>query len=260
MKKFIYIIAEGVLDVVFVTEVLRRCFKGEVVREKSALPQEAFRWLKQFKWPVGEDIVRKAVPAPAFVRCGDYFFALRNAQSISNIERTLNADMEAFLRLSWRPDDICIFFDADDKDPTVCFGDFADLLRKIGYPSPLTLDMLLEVNKLRAGIFAFPGEGKKGTREDILCPLATERFPNLERHAERYVQKWDEENGCGGEDFKELRRPAGKSKAVLSSMTALLKPGKSIIASIEDQNWIPDEPECCEVLAPFLRFLTMLLK
>lgn len=60
-------------------------------------------------------------------------------------------------------------------------------------------------------------------------------------------------------DFKELHRPAAKSKAVLSSMTALLKPGKSIIASLEDQDWIPDEFEQCDTLVPFLRFLKELL-
>ena len=259
MKKFIYIIAEGVLDVVFATEVLRRCFGGTVVGEKSALPQEASRWLEQFKWPVGDDIARKAVPAPAFILCGERFIAMRNAQGISRIGKTLNADTESFLRLRWNPDALCILLDADEEEPGTRFGEFAALIENAGYPRPESLDVPMENNGVRSAVFSFPGDGQRGTLEDVLRPLACARFPGLAQHAERYVETWIRTEDAGSHDFKELRRPAAKSKALLSSMTALLKPGKSIIVSLEDQNWIPEEFERCDALVPFLRFLKELL-
>ena len=66
-------------------------------------------------------------------------------------------------------------------------------------------------------------------------PLADARFQTLASHAATYVANWPSDQSA---DFSELRNPSGRKKARVSAITALLKPGNSPIASIEDQGWI----------------------
>ncbi|MEW6742327.1 MAG: DUF3226 domain-containing protein [Planctomycetota bacterium] len=260
MSNFTYIVAEGVLDVVVLTQVLKHGFAFAVVERKSDLPGLAARWLTQFKWPVGNDIARRSVPAPAFLLKDGWVIGLRNAQGLDNIKKTVRADTEAFLRLPWMPAAMGIVLDADDTPPANRFPDFAALLQTHGYPRPAALDTIARSGELRAGVFAFPGKGRPGTLEDILVPLGATRFPILSRHAERYVADWRSTDDAQTDaDFKELRSPSGPKKARLSAAVALLKPAKALPASIEDQGWVPADPRCCDALKPLMGFLDQLL-
>ncbi|ACL06558.1 hypothetical protein Dalk_4882 [Desulfatibacillum aliphaticivorans] len=255
MSGYSYMIAEGVLDVVFLAQILK-AFGYGIVRKKSNLPEPAQNWLNQFKWPVDDNIERKAVPAPAILHCDAKLIAIRNAQGLSKVRETLEADMEAFLRLKWKPDSLAIILDADDKTPKERFAEFAPMIREAGYPEPANLEEVANADELRSGIFSFPGDGRQGTIEDVLMPLSELRFPELSKHAEQYVQSWREKEGAPeGKDFKEFRKPSGPLKARLSAAAALLKPGKPLNASIEDQKWIPDNLDECEELTALVGFL-----
>ena len=51
---------------------------------------------------------------------------------------------------------------------------------------------------------------------------------SAERHAPELLQ----------EDLVELRKPAGRKKATIASIAAVLKPGKAIQTSIQDNRWL----------------------
>lgn len=256
MKQFVYIIAEGTLDVVVLTQILEQMLSLEIVKEKSVLPPEANAWLDQFKWPHEGAISRRAVPAPAFLQNNDFIVGIRNAEGIDKIRRVMNADSEFFLRINWTPSCAAIILDADDDLPINRFADFAELLHEYGYPKPLLLEEIASIEARRAGVFALPGAGKSGTLEDILLPLAGIRFPELKKHAEKYVQDWiSVQLAQVGRDHKELNKPSGYKKAQLSSMVALLKPAKPLVSSIEDQKWLPEKLRDCIELEPLIQFL-----
>ncbi len=42
------------------------------------------------------------------------------------------------------------------------------------------------------------------------------------------------------EDLKELRKPAGRNKAVIGSMASILRPGRAVQVSIQDNRWLRD--------------------
>jgi hypothetical protein len=262
MKTFVYVVTEGVLDVTFLVQILCAYCGGRVLRKKSDLPEKASLWLSSFKWPAGENIARRAVPAPAFLQFEETgcFMGIRNAEGLSNIQKTVSADMIAFSRMQWEPETFAIILDSDDIPPAKRFAEFLPLLHKHNYPLPSDLEEIAESEKLRSGIFAFPGKKREGTLEDLLLPLAAHRFPSLAHAATRYVEDWLRTDHATLQDFKEARLPSGRKKAILSSMTSLLKPAKPIIASIEDQKWLPETPETCLELEPFLRFLKSLLQ
>ena len=260
MSSFVYIITEGVLDVVFISQVLCCGFGGEIIQRKNRLPERARQWLNQFRWPVGDDIARRAVPAPSFIQFENGLAAVRNAQGLANIRKTLTADQEAFLRLRWQPTSMGIVLDADVEKPAVRFGDFAALLHDNGYPKPVHLDCIEALNDRRAGVFAFPGQGRSGTLEDVLMSVAACRFPTLSSRANKYIQDFfDSSAEIEDNDLVELKRPSGPKKAKLSALAAVLKPGKPLSASIEDQHWLPAGLDAFEPTKPLMNFLVDLM-
>jgi len=261
MTDFTYVMAEGVLDVVFLVQVLGRGFGYELVRRKHELPPAASTWLDMVaKWPVHDDIARFAIPAPAFVQNGSSLVALRNGQGLSNIAARLKADMEAFFRIPWYPERLAIVLDADDEIPDVRFAAFSSLLSTHAYPAPAALDMVHREGGRMSGVFSFPGGGRTGTLEDVLLPLADTRFPPVAERARDYVTAWCGTEECArSDDFKELRKPSGAKKATVSAIAALLKPAKPLAASIEDQRWVSELPDVDVATAPLCRFLKDLL-
>ena len=113
----------------------------------------------------------------------------------------------------------------------------------------------------RVGIFALPEPGKAGTLEDILLALGDAAYPELSAAARGYADQW--RNRADAEptsiDWKELRKPAGRKKATIGAMTAVLKPGKSTQASLEDNRWVNEQAKALDCLKPSLAFLEALL-
>lgn len=255
MKRFVYIITEGVLDVIFLTELMRQRYSLSEVTRKTSLPSEAAQWLEQFKWPVGDDISRMAVPAPAFLQNDQFIIGVRNARGIGEISKKIRLDKEAFLRIPWSPSAIAVVLDADNESPLDRFGEFASLLESHAFPRPTSLGSVLTKDAIQTGIFAFPDCVSRGSIEDVILPVGELRFPALFAHASQFVEKWPPD---AGEEFAELT-VTGRKKAVLSAMASLLKPGKNLNASIHDHEWIPSDSDACAVLKPTLAFFDAFL-
>ncbi len=260
MNRFIYLVTEGVLDVVFLSQILCAGYGGKIAKHKSELPPEVAGWLDRFKWPIGNDIARRAVPAPAIVVLQDNVIGMSNGQGLTRIKEIMKADWEAFLRMDLKPAALGIILDADDKPVDKRFSEFAALLEEYSYPRPDRIEAVAQAGVLRAGIFSFPGNAQQGSLEDLLLPLAEIRFPALHPHAATFVNSWCERPELAGADFEELRSRTGPRKAALSAAAALLKPGKPLSASIEDQKWIPDNLRATHVLTPLMKFLDQLMQ
>jgi hypothetical protein len=110
MSAFLYIITEGVHDVAFVGRLLSVVHGASRIRRLEDLDDALRGWVgTSFKWPrfTGRhhDIERLAVPAPVFYRLPtSAVVALRNAQGLTEIRKTLEIDLEAFLRIQRSPD------------------------------------------------------------------------------------------------------------------------------------------------------------
>ena len=42
------------------------------------------------------------------------------------------------------------------------------------------------------------------------------------------------------EDLDDLRKPAGRHKAIVGSMASILRPGKAVQVSLQDNRWLRD--------------------
>jgi len=111
----------------------------------------------------------------------------------------------------------------------------------------------------RVGVFLIPCEGKRGTIEDVLLALGEQAFPVLKEKADSYVAGITEQD-IEAKDAKALNKPAGRKKAVVGSMTAILKPEFATARSVREDRWLAPEiiGKTAEV-QPCIRFLTDLL-
>jgi hypothetical protein len=253
MKQLIYLICEGVLDSVLLTELLSRNSQFTRTRHRDNLPDYAGRYLDGFKWPHEGDISRFAVPAPIFLEAANQIVVIRNAEGIARIRKVIESDGEVFFRIGWNPSAVGVLLDSDDQIPEARFDEFASLMEEFEYPRPKNLDEVDHSASIVVGIFGFPGGSQPGTIENVLYPLAQERFPDLLIEGDSIVSRWKDREG---RLYQEIRKPAGPLKAALSVVAAILKPAKPLAASIQDHRWVPDDLSKCPCLAPISRFLS----
>jgi hypothetical protein len=90
------------------------------------------------------------------------------------------------------------------------------------------------------GIYVMPDNHDQGTLEDVLMPCAAAAYPGLLAGAQRYVDGVDL-GTLDERDKRDVKKPAGTKKAILGCVANVLKPGKSIGASIDDNRWLEGE-------------------
>ncbi len=268
MNAFFYIVTEGVHDVAFVGKLLAVFHGASRIKKLEDLDDVLRGWLgTSFKWPrfTGKhhDIEKLAVPAPAFYRLASgTVVAIRNAQGLSEIGKTLIIDQEAFARIDpeIRPDAIGIVLDSDDAPADRRFGELVSKLETANIVPPSSLGQV-SAGAPRVGVFALPQPGVAGTLEDVLLALGDVAYPELTAAARGYAADWRTRAEAEPmvADWKELRKPAGRKKATIAAMTAVLKPGKSTQVSLEDNRWVSEPTKGLACLQPSLAFLDALL-
>ncbi len=166
----------------------------------------------------------------------------RNGVSLDAVGVVLDADFEH----------------ARQKSPGQRVAEMAGVLAGLGLSAPRESEAV--TGTPRTGIFVLPGAGALGTLEDVLLECAALVYPTLGCRAVRFIDGLDR----GASDFvkkdlEEITKPSGRHKAVLAAMSAVLKPGKPIQASLEDHRWIEPRTLALPRVAAVLRFLQQLL-
>lgn len=250
----IYLITEGVHDVAYLSRILVRQFKLRQAAALTDLDDVYRQWIESScKWPHNNRIDRSSVPAPELYVGPDMAVALANAEGIDSICKKLRVDLTYFAQTGASLDAIGVVLDADDADPAVhrqkmVAGLNAELV-EASLPRPP-----------RTGVFILPDDTSLGTLEDVLIPLGRRLFPGLFASADLHIQAAHNElDNLLGDERKAFKRPSGPSKALLSAVAAVLKPGKAIQATLKDHRWISKETLSAPELAPTIEFLQRLL-
>lgn len=241
MSRFVYILSEGVHDVAFLSRVLKHVHGASKIDRKSKLDDPRRRWIEAFKWPVGEDIERLSVPAPKFVHiaASDTLIGLRNSGGIDKLKPTLEDDLEVLYRHDALPDTIGVFLDSDKEPQDKRFGKVRSELLKVSGLQLAEKLATMGTGSPRIGIFAFPSPGVEGALEDLLLELGKVPYEELCRRAGEYVNAWHVAvSSDTHKDWGDLKGQSGVKKATFATATAVLKPGRGSIATIEDNRWI----------------------
>lgn len=265
MSAFFYIVAEGVLDVSYLGKLLTVVHGAKRIKKLEDLGDSLGAWVTAaFKWPrrsgAHHDIERLSVPAPVFYRLAtDEIVVLRNAQGLDAIGKTLEVDLEAFGRAKDPPRSIGVVLDSDDEAADKRFGKLTKTLAGVELVAPPSLGAVSEGTP-RVGAFALPAPGVAGTLEDVLLAIGDVAYPELALAARGYADHWRKvaDGEPANVEWKELRKAAGSKKAAISAMTAVLKPGKSTPASLEDNRWVSEHTKALACLEPTVMFLNAL--
>ena len=130
---------------------------------------------------------------------------------------------------------IGIILDADNREPQERFDKIKAEIENLN----LGLDIssspgIVSQSKVRFGVFVLPDNQTKGTLENILIECGENNYQQLIELSREYISKIDESQLKSG-DLKEIRKPAGKNKAIIGGVSNILKPGRTLQVSLQQK-------------------------
>jgi hypothetical protein len=135
-----------------------------------------------------------------------------------------------------------IILDADsDKSPSDRYVTLRDGLRAKGFPFPDDPGVVSSTPPTpRFGAFVLPDNQAQGTLEDLLLECGQLVYASLLATATIHVDTASQDQSLLNEDLEELRKPAGRIKAIVGSIASVLRPGRAVQVSIQDNRWLRD--------------------
>jgi hypothetical protein len=235
MPKYGYLVVEGPHDVEFVYRLLRPFGMRRVRFEKDLDP--SFLPLIPRDYPPGGDL-EKRMPVPLFLQSATHTAAVQGAGGDTRLintieERSVTID---FARLTG----IGILLDSDTvTSPADRYVGIRDGLRAKGFAFPEDAGVVSPTTP-RFGAFVLPDNQTQGTLEDIVLECGQHVYPGLFATATTHVDAALRDQSLLAEDLKELRKPAGRNKAIVGSMASILRPGRAVQNSLQDNRWLRD--------------------
>lgn len=86
-----------------------------------------------------------------------------------------------------------------------------------------------------------PDNQTQGTLEDLLIECGEAAYPTLLPTARAHVQQALEDATLSASDTEDLKSRAGKNKAIVGTVASVLRPGKAVQVSIQDNKWLRGE-------------------
>ncbi|MDB9315801.1 hypothetical protein PN462_21990 [Spirulina sp. CS-785/01] len=257
--KYCYIVVEGQHDIEVLIKLIKK-LNLSVIKQRS-LVDSFWDALIPNIFPINDDLLKR-VPVPRFLQNDEYSIAIHSARGIENIAQTLEESL--FVLEVTQLYSIGLILDADDTElPSKRFQQLKDLLsNKLSFMdvelAQLGAVKTVNQNQQKLGVFIIPNNQDSGTLEDILIECAKCNYNNLFELAEKYIRDMNRDD-LKKSDLKELKKPAGEKKAKISIISSVLKPGKTIQVSIQDNRWIDEKSLQLPMLINLRDFIADLL-
>ena len=241
--KYSFIVAEGSHDI----EVLAQILKSYSLKRITKLNKLDPYWdiLVPRKFPIDDDLIQR-VPVPTFFQNNELSVALHYAIGDSKLVKVVSQNL-SILPVTSTISGIGIILDADTKElPTTRFSELKEKLIEpklnlIQLQSSLPLfPGVVTEGSLRCGIFVIPDNSSQGTLENILMECAEINYPDLLKQSRNYIDNINT-SLLTEKDLEEFQKSAGKNKAIISGITSILKPTKTLVTSLQDNRWIDEE-------------------
>jgi hypothetical protein len=259
------IVAEGPHDVQAVGTLLDQ-FGFSIVRQLAKL-DPAFHALVPRVAPHKGDLLKR-IPIPAF-----YSNSQAQVVALLTAGGTAHALVDALdeavwvLGLSSVPlAFVGIVCDADDAPVKQCYS---DLLRRLAHSrDPLGQSYVLPAapgltasGNPRFGIYVLPDNATSGTLEHLLLESARFAYPDLLQLSKRFVLHARRSliGRLPSRDRKDFSKPHGKEKAIAASVANILRPGKAIQVSLQDNDWLKGRALNAPKVQQLSAFLSSLL-
>jgi hypothetical protein len=235
MPKYGYMVVEGPHDVEFVYRLLSPFGMSRVRLEQDLDP--FFLPLIPRDYPPDGDL-QKRMPIPLFPQGATHAVAVRAATGDANLIKAVRSGA-ALIGLPGLTG-IGVLLDADTAiSPSDRYIAIRDGLRAKNLPFPDAAGVVSPAPP-RLGAFVLPDNQSQGTLEDILLECGRQVYPGLFSTATAHVDAAFQDQSLVTEDLDDLRKPAGRNKAAVGSIASILRPGKAVQVSLQDNRWLRD--------------------
>jgi hypothetical protein len=230
---------------------LLRLRKLEAVTKLSALDSFWERLVPR-TFPHRDDL-RARVPVPSFYASNSYSVGILSAVGIDNLVRTANTSL---LLLPDGLSGLGLVLDSDDRDVAVSWRTLQTQLSGLGDRAG---SVCVGLNGMRIGGFVLPDNQSSGTLEAMLLECAEVAYPTLLSTARAFIEPLDPHDTSifsSSKERQDLAKPSGKDKAIVGAIANVLRPGKAVQVSLQDNRWLRD-PECLKLakVAALLNFV-----
>ncbi len=246
-----YLVVEGPHDVEFVGRLLKTHHLKRISKFEKLEPY--WTTLIPRTYPPDNDL-RKRVPVPAFFQSSDISIAVHSAIGDSNIVKTLEGTL-GNTEIKEEATGIGIVIDADYGKGAVQkrWKLFLEKLKGI-LKLPDKPGEVLKNQPPNTSIFIFPDNVNEGTLETVLLECSKVSYPCLHEGAKKFIRNVDIE-ALNSKDKKDFKKRSGEDKAIVGCIGDVLRPGKSIQVSIEDNKWVSTKTFNIPKVAAMSQFL-----
>jgi hypothetical protein len=145
-----------------------------------------------------------------------------------------------------------------DSDPAANLTSAQAALRSVGLTAPDNNQGVV-AGSPNTGVFVLPGGTDAGGLEQLLLDCAESVYPALIAGAQTFVNGVDTASSAYTEDdMREMRTPQGPAKAIVGSVSSVLKPGSTIQVSILRDRWVSTPTLALPRVAAVVQFLKSL--
>ncbi|WP_295430075.1 DUF3226 domain-containing protein [uncultured Thiodictyon sp.] len=254
MRHYGYLVVEGPHDIEFSYRLLSPYGLTRVQLLKDLDP--VFERIVPSTFPHAGDL-QKRVPVPLFLQSATHAIAVHSAVGDSQLIRTLEQNVGQL------DDDaissIGILLDADQQTPTTRYANLRGDMAAKGLALDATPGQIT-TGKPRLGAFVLPDNRNQGTLEDLLLESAQAIYPGLLASAQEHVNRALLDTGLTGEDVADVKKPAGRNKAIIGAMASILRPGKAVQTSLQDNRWLRAQALAIPRIAAVQAFLAALFE
>ncbi|MEX1361814.1 MAG: DUF3226 domain-containing protein [Nannocystaceae bacterium] len=240
-----YFVVEGPHEV----EVVGRLLRLHALQRMRSVDELDPYWrrLVPRSFPYRGDLLKR-VPVPVFFASNELSVAVQSAGGISRLLATVDSAMN---NVDSPLDGIGVVLDADDS---AVERRWASVATKLPVADAGAGPGRVSESKPRAGVYVLPDNERTGTLEHLLLACAERAYPSLLQSARAWIEPLDPHDRSVFSTAKEredLAKPSGKTKAIVASIASVLRPGKSIQVSIQDNQWLrhPEALAVQDVLA-----------
>lgn len=92
----------------------------------------------------------------------------------------------------------------------------------------------------KVGIYLWPGDGRRGTLENVLLECAEISEPVLKSASVKFIEEVHGGYSAESVSIKKSRTPSGSLKATCGGLASILKPGGSVAVSLRQSRWLPE--------------------
>jgi hypothetical protein len=253
--RYAYLVVEGPHEVEFVGRLLKPYQFKRVKQYESLDPYWDPLIPKTF--PHRGDLSLR-VPIPTFFAAGDVSVAVHAAGGDSKLHLRVEETLATVH--SNRLEAVGVFIDSDFQNlPVERFNKVRAKLAQVGLTLPAQPGMV-SATVPRCGVFVLPDNHAAGTLEDLLIECAASSYPGLLTEAQALVGRVQPNDPAfTSNDMEDFLKPSGPKKATVACIAGILKPGKAIQNSIQDNRWLDAQAMRLPRIDAVQRFLKELL-